>query len=253
MFCAECGKPVAANAKHCVYCGTPVVADEGRAASPATGAVSPAPQARTAAVPPPVPAAPFVTAPAAPVPPPPVPRGAAPPPPPVSGYRYGAAPPPVPGYAAAAYPAGRAAGRSALGLRLAAAACFLIALAGSFLPFMTAAAGGGDADDAGSWFILWRDTNWGPVIGALIELALILAVIPRRETVLAAAVISLPAIVLIPIRGNVYHGLEDLGISIGFGAGFFLLLGFTVVGCALCFVAFARMRRRAAQPGWGVR
>jgi hypothetical protein len=129
----------------------------------------------------------------------------------------------------------------------------VIALVGSFLPFMTAKSIGGDADDATSTFMLWRDTGWGPAIGVLIALALICAVVPKRPTALAAALISLPAIVLIPIRGSVYHGLEALGVNIGFGAGFFLLLAFTVVGCVLCFVAFARMRKPAVQPGWGYR
>jgi hypothetical protein len=230
MFCAECGKPVTATAKHCVHCGTPVVAVENDAGPQTSPAVPPAPPARVAATPPPVPPAPY----------------GAPPPPPVPGYRFGTPPPPLPAYAAAAYPGARAACRSALGLRLAAAGCFLVAFIGSFLPFMTAAGEGGDADDASNWFMLWRDHGWGPVIAVLIILALILAVVPRRETVLAAAVLSLPPIALIPIRGNVYHGLEALGISIGFGVGFFLLLAFTVVGCVLCFVAFARMLKRAA-------
>ena len=55
MFCAECGKPVAANAKHCVYCGTPVGAAEGGAGSPAAGAAPPGPPVSAAATPPPVP------------------------------------------------------------------------------------------------------------------------------------------------------------------------------------------------------
>ena len=244
MYCAECGKQIVTTAKHCVYCGTPVAPVAGDSGSEVSQAPPPAPAARVGTTPPPVPP-PYAA------PPPPVP--------PAPGYAYGAARPPAPfvppppGYAAPGYPAAQPAGRGALALRLAGAACFVIALVGSFLPFMTASSLGGDADDAGTWFMLWRDTGWGPAIGALIALALICSVVPKRATALIAALISLPAIVLIPIRGSVYHGLQALGINIGFGVGFFLLLVFTVAGCALCFAAFARMRRHAVPPGWGVR
>jgi hypothetical protein len=248
MFCAECGKPISATAKHCVYCGTPVASTEGASTALPPATPPPVPQAPFAAAPPPPPVPPAPRA-AAPPPVPPAPYAATPPPPPppVPGYGYRAAPPP-PGYAGGAYPGAQAAGRGSFGWHLAGAACFLIALIGSFLPFMTSSAGGRDA--GGPWLTLWRDTGWGSAIAVIIILALICSIIPKRGTALAAALISIPAIVLIPIRASVYHGLEALGVSIGFGAGFFLSLLFALAGCVLCFVAFAKARKRVARPGW---
>ena len=210
------------------------------AAAVAAGAtpVPPAPVMTTAyaATPPPLPGTP---------PPPPLP-GAAPRPLPATGaYAYpaaarGAAPAPIPGTSAAT--------PGALALKYGAPACFVIALIGSFLPFVT-----GSAGSESSSFMLWRDPWWGPVTAALIIVALVCSLIPRRATVLAAALVSIPAIILIPVRGTTYNSLEAFGLNVGFGAGWYLLMLFTLAGCALSFVALFRMRSRGPQAGWGMR
>ena len=109
----------------------------------------------------------------------------------------------------------------------------------------------GSAGGESSSFMLWRDTGWGPVTAVLIIVALLCSLIPRRATVLAAALVSVPAIILIPVRGTTYNTLEAFGLNIGFGAGWYLLMLFTLAGCALSFVAFFRMRSRGPAGGMG--
>jgi hypothetical protein len=219
MYCAECGKPVAANAKHCVYCGTPVTTVEGETSEVARTAPAPRVQ-RT---------------------PPPVPPSFGAIPPPVPPRAYAATPPPPPaayGYAPAA-PAKRS-----VALRYAAAGCFVLALVGSFLPFVTAGALGGDADDSSS-FMFWRDGAWGPITGALVVIALACALLPRRWAALVGGLLGIPALALILYRGLEYLSLGGLGIDIDFGLGWYLLLLFTLAGLALSLVAFTRIRGRA--------
>lgn len=252
MYCAECGKPVVANAKHCVYCGTPVVAAEPGATSEVTSKTPPpVPPAEVRATPPPV-------LPAVPAPPPPVAAipqtptvaavAVAPPPPPSSfaSSGYAATPPPLPGAAApppppppaayaypAAAPGASTTSPGALAQKYGAPACFVIALIGTFLPFVQSSGGWGS-------IMVWRAPGYGPAIGVLIIVALICALLPRRETMLAAAIASIPVIVMVLGRGLTWY---DRG-AIVMGAGFYLMLIFAIAGCALSFVMFFRMRRR---------
>jgi hypothetical protein len=61
---------------------------------------------------------------------------------------------------------------------------------------------------------------------------------------LAAAIVSIPVIILVIVRGLKWHDLGALGLGIVMGAGFYLMLIFAIAGCALSFVVFFRMRRR---------